>query len=511
MKLIKLNLLLILLCFYVSLAEAQPTYNLPDGIEEKDISQEFIVVKLKADTGGGKSGRKGSQSILANRAHSRFLTYLNDQAGNQNIRYQQHPLRNIYKVRIGEDENPVEVINNLLQHDDVLYAEPYFKHERLFIPDDPHAQPGGNQWYLSNIRAYDAWTIEKGDTSIVIGVLDSGVLPQHRDFADNLYINLDDPINGIDDDLDGLVDNRNGWDIADNDNNPIADTDLHGHQVTGVSSASTNNGLDIAGVGFKSRFLPIKIFKSGSDIFANGYEGIALAADLGCQVINLSWGSANSFSQAGQDIINYAVEVQDAVIVAAAGNTNAQLDFYPASFKNVLSVGASNQNDVKADFATFSYNIDLMAPGKSIFVSNGLTSFSTSQGTSFSSPMVAGAAALVRSRFPDLNAKQVMERLRVNADDIYEIPGNENFTGLLGKGRLNIHEALTNDISPSVRIEHFEYTNGLGKYAFFGDTLSIAVNLKNYLTPTTTNARAVLSSPTENVIVLQPEFRFGKL
>lgn len=487
----------------------EKAYKLPQGISKDDYSQQYVVVRLKNKISDKDQKARGSNPLSAYQTEQ-FLPYLNDNARSKNFRTDSHPLANLYKVKVEEGDDPVNVINELLKNNEVLYAEPYFEPRPLFIPDDPEAQPGGNLWYLEQIDAYDAWTIEKGDTSVIIGSLDTGILPEHFDLSGNIVINHDDPINGVDDDEDGLIDNLNGWDIADNDNNPVSDTDIHGHGVAGVSSASTNNGLGIAGVGFRSKFMPIKIFRSGSNSFSNGYEAIALAADLGCDVINLSWGSAGSFSNYGQDIINYAVEERDAVVVAAAGNTNAQLDFYPASFDNVLSVGATNDSDEKAGFATYSYKIDLMAPGQDIYVIDGDSVYSTKLGTSYSSPMVAGAAALVRARFPDLTAKQVMERIRVNTDDIYDIPTNQTFEGKLGSGRLNVFKALTNNINPSLRINDVSYSNGLGEYAFYGDTLTISINITNYLF-NTTNATATISTTSPFVEILEGDYTIGKL
>lgn len=505
----KALLISVVILFAFSLNAQNKKYTLPEGITQSDYSQQFVVVRLK-NTLATTSTKARSSSPLSSYQTEQFLPYLNESSKNVNFRSDSHPLASLYKIKLEEGDDPVEVINTLLKNDQVLYAEPYFEPRPLFVPDDPEAQPGGNLWYLEQIDVYDAWTLEKGDTSIVIGSLDSGILPEHFDLSDNIALNHDDPINGLDDDNDGLIDNLRGWDIADNDNNPVSDTDIHGHGVAGVASASTNNGVGIAGVGFRAKFMPIKIFRSGSNSFSQGYEAIALAADLGCQVINLSWGSAGSFSQYGQDIINYAVEERDAVVVAAAGNTNALLDFYPASFDNVLSVGASNTSDEKAGFATYSYKIDLMAPGEDIYVIDGDSTYSTKIGTSYSSPMVAGAAALVRSRFPNLSAKQVMERIRVNTDEIYDIPGNQTFTGRLGSGRLNVFKALTNNINPSLRIENIEYTNGIGEYAFYGDTLTIGVDVTNYLF-NTTNATATLTSTSPFVEIIDGEFNIGKL
>ncbi|MEQ8927777.1 MAG: S8 family serine peptidase, partial [Fulvivirga sp.] len=446
-------------------------YHLPKGVGENQYEPTTIIVKIKP----GKSFSKSFDQLgVSGKNLKKALIHATEKRN--------HPLANIYKIQINEGESLIEEINRLLQYDDVEYAEPYFNHRPLLVPNDPAANPTtGAQYFLNNIRAYDAWSIEQGDSTITIGLLDSGVEPNHEDLTSQIAYNYNDPINGIDDDGDGLIDNFAGWDIADGDNNPIADVDVHGTEVTAISSARTNNGIGIAGTGYKSKFLPIKIYTSPSNNFRNGYEAIALAADLSCKVINLSWGSAGSFSQFGQDIINYAVLEKDVVIIAAAGNTNEELDFYPASFDNVISVSATDINDEKTFFATYSHKVDMVAPGIEIYTAtNGNAYGGGKSGTSYSAPMVAGAAALIRARFPNLNAQQVMERLRATADDIYGIGANAAYEGMLGKGRLNMLRALT-DVTPSIRIDSTNYTNGLGNYAYRGDTLELHFQFKNYL------------------------------
>ena len=468
----KLACTILITLFSIALFGQKRAYHLPRGVNENQISTDYIIVRFKNNSPELRSRilSKGEEGNLEKAIPS------------SKSEKKKHPLSNIYKLKVDKGTDIIIKINELLQDDNVLYAEPYFNYRPLYIPNDPEANPTtGNQTYLSAIKAYDAWTIESGDSTITIGVLDSGIDFDHPDLATQIAYNIDDPINGIDDDNDGLVDNYYGWDIADGDNIPLSDFDPHGTQVSAMSSARVNNGIGMAGTGFKSKVLPIKIFTSSGNQFRYGYEAIALAADLGCKVINLSWGAEGAYSQFGQDVINYAVLENDAVIIAAAGNTNDDLDFYPASFDNVLSIAASDMSDNKTFFSTYSHNVDLVAPGIDIFTATNDGGYvSGLSGTSLSSPLVAGAAALVRARFPDLNALQIAERIRVSADDIYSVGSNGSYSGKLGKGRLNMLRALT-DVSPSIRLDTIFYTNGEGSYAFREDTLSISIQLKNYL------------------------------
>ena len=492
-----------------SLAQSNREYRLPEGTTADDYRAGLVIIKVQQKAPG--NGRTKSRSVtslagqVAAQAEPAFSW-----VGNMRARKSADPLSSYYKLKIAPGADVVQTINRLLQFEEVEYAEPYFKMSPLFVPNDPGASPEGSQYYLEIINAFNAWTIEKGKTDITIGVLDTGCDLDHEDLVNNIRYNENDPINGIDDDGNGLVDDFAGWDIADNDNDPSDDQNSHGSTVAGICSAQTNNSTGIAGTGFRARFLPIKVFESLDGGFGNGYEGIALAADLGCDVINLSWGQAGGFSQFGQDMINYAVLERDAVVVAAAGNTHGELDFYPASFDNVLSVGATNIGDSKASWATYSTKIDLMAPGDDIQSTANTGGYSTGFGTSFSCPMVAGAAALVRARFPELNAQQVMERIRVTADDIYGIPGNGSYFGLLGKGRLNMLRALTDNSSPAVRAVEFNYDNGSGAFAYFEDTLKLNFKFKNFLYPTA-SAKISLSSLSEDVIMLDSTFQLGAL
>lgn len=428
-------------------------------------------------------------------------------SGNITLSEKSSRLSNIFMIDLAAGVKVQEAIDVLSKYPNVLYAEPFFKEELLFTPNDTNI---GSQTSLGVVKAFEAWDVTKGDESIIIGVSDTGVQLDHLDLEGNLYLNESDPVNGLDDDGNGYVDDFQGWDFADQDNDPTADQNPHGTQVTGISSAVTNNNLGMAGIGYNSKFVPLKVFTSSNGSSLNTYTSIIYAADQGYDVINLSWGSTGSFSQFAQDVINYAVLEKDMVVVAAAGNTNEELEFYPASYDHVLSVANTDMEDIKAPGATFSYKVDITAPGFGVYSTKNGNSYASESGSSFSSPHVAGTAALVKSVFPHLNAQQVMEQVRVTADDVYDVGNNADYTGQLGKGRLNVFRAVSEGNAISMRINSFEYSNSFGQYAFYDDTVKVNLEFFNFLNPTT-NATATLSSPNPNVTFAEPILNIGTL
>lgn len=416
-------------------------------------------------------------------------------------------LAGVFKMELQQGQDVQEVIKLLQSSKEVEYAEPYYLPELLHSPDDEFLDL---QTHLSVIKAMDAWDVTQGSNDVVIGILDTGVDFEHPDLKENLYLNQADPPDGIDNDGDGFIDNYRGWDFANSDNNPTADFSPHGTHVTGFSSASTNNDIGIAGTGYKCRYMPIKVFKSENGTFRNGYEAMVYAAEMGCKVLNLSWGAAGMRSQYVQDIINYIVLEKDVVVVAAAGNTEGELDFYPASYDNVLSVTSSNLNDEKSDYASWSRYIDIMAPGYNVFTTKTGGDYGKTTGTSFSAPQVAGAAALVRSYYPELTAQQVIERLRMASDDVSGTGKNTNYIEKIGKGRLNMQKVLDKNIPPAVRMQQFEIFNGSGPFAFYNDTVEIRMAFKNFLSPTT-SLTATLSSSSPYVSILNEKVALGTL
>jgi len=487
-------------------------YTLPAGMSNDKIVPDLIIVKIGSVEQKSSAGRIGfnkeevlravSEKVQASKVWRAF-----PERSNSNARVTAAgDFSNIYKIKLPVGSDVIRAVNKILELDGIIYAEPYFVNELLYTPNDPNI---GSQNHLPVIHAYEAWDLERGDSTVVIGIVDTGVDMDHPDLG-NIAYNTNDPVNGIDDDQDGYVDNYYGWDLGDNDNDPNADANGHGSLVAGTASARANNNIGIAGVGFKSKYLPVKILRSSTNRLVNSYEGIIYAAEHGCKVINLSWGGVYPWFQYGQDVINYAVQVHDAVVVAAAGNTPRELDFYPASFDNVLSVGSTDVNDNKAGSSTYSYNIDVMAMGNGTYTTNNAGGYTRGYGTSFAAPQVAGAAALIRARYPNLSARQVMEQIRISADDIYDVGSNMDYYGMLGNGRLNVYQALIDTLSPSVRQIYMSHHGSYGKYVFYNDTLTIHSRVQNFLYPAK-NVEVTLSCLNENVYIDQGTFNVGNL
>ena len=139
----------------------------------------------------------------------------------------------------------------------------------MYQPNDPSAD-SVTQYHLKNIQAYLGWAISKGDTNTVIGIVDTGTDWDHPDLQDNIKHNYADTIDGVDNDNDGYIDNYRGWDLGENDNDPSSSVSSfgvhHGTGVSGIAAATTDNSKGVAGVGFKCKFLPVKIFNDNNQL-----------------------------------------------------------------------------------------------------------------------------------------------------------------------------------------------------------------------------------------------------
>jgi serine protease len=385
------------------------------------------------------------------------------------------------------------------------YVQPHYIPHTCFTPNDTNYHM---QYNVQQIRADSAWDVEQGDTNTVIGIIDTGTLLDHPDLKDNIKYNYKDTINHIDDDHDGYIDNFYGWDVGMNDNNPTWQGNQHGIHVCGIAAASVNNITGIAGIGYKCKFLPVKI-ADGTGTLVAGYEGITYAAQHGCSVINCSWGS-NYGGPYGQDVITYATINMNALVVAAAGNAGLNELFYPACYQYVLNVAATDNYDIKASFSNYGYNIGVCAPGVNIYSTwDGNPYFYTSlSGTSMASPCAAGAVGIVKSHFPAYNAEQVAQRLIVTADNIDS--KNSAYAGMLGGGRINLYRAVTVPVAHSVNMTYDSIVDNNNNIFITGDTLRIRGTFTNYL-DTVANLNVTLSTVSPYITIANGSANLGAL
>lgn len=487
-------------------------FKFTEGVTESDYMAKTIVVKIDARYKNNLQ-RNGialasvnnlMQKIGASTANQMFP---NASVSTQKTKYftEVKDLSGIYKIKYTASIAIEDVINEFLRLEEVVYAEPSYIYRTSYIPNDPDTLNSKN-YYQKIIKAYEAWNVNKGDTNVVIGIIDTGGDLDHPDLAANVKYNYADPIDGIDNDNDGYIDNFKGWDfIGANVNSVTPDGDPsvkpggndHGVHVGGDASAVADNGVGIAGVGFKSKLLFVKCTP---DAFDNGvytgYEGIAYAADMGAQIINCSWGGTGG-GQLGQEVIDYAVS-KGSLVVAAAGNNGSQLSHYPSAYNGVMAVASSTSADRKSNFSNYGYWVDISAPGSGIYSTTYNDSYDTYDGTSMASPIAAGAAALVKAQFPNYTPLQVLEQLRVTADDINSL--NNAFRDKIGKGRLNVYRALT-ESSPAVRAKQISlFDNNSGAF-LPNDTISVTLELLNYLSATS-NLQVALSSTSSAITIV---------
>jgi subtilisin family serine protease len=327
------------------------------------------------------------------------------------------------------------------------------------LPNDPSF---GQLWGLNNtgqsvktsagtpdadIDAPEAWATTTGSSSVVVAIVDSGVDWHHPDLAANIWTNPGESCpgcanDGIDNDGNGYVDDVHGWDFVNDDNDP-SDDNGHGTHVAGTIGASGSNGLGVTGVNWNVKIMPLKfIGANGEGSADDAVRAILYATRMGAVVSNNSWGG-EEFSQALEDAIADA-DARGSLFVAAAGNSGRNTDTtpdYPSGFDvpNVLTVGATDQNDVKAWFSNYGRRtVDLAAPGTNIYSTWPGGTYRFLDGTSMAAPHATGVVALAKAAFPSASAVGLKTLLLRTVDQ------NASFTGLSATGgRLNARAAVT--------------------------------------------------------------------
>jgi subtilisin family serine protease len=405
-------------------------------------------------------------------------------------------LKRTFIAAFNPEEDVLHFCNRILREcPDVELAEPYYVQQQQAMPNDPLLS---KQSVLYTIQAFEAWDIADNGDTILIGVPDSGCNWYHEDLVDAVAINdLEIPDNGIDDDNNGFIDDYYGYNYASREDggsmyygDVFNTNNTHGTYVSGIIAARVDNGMGIAGVANKCKIVPIKILaKSGSD-YLYCYQSLIYSANRGCKVVNCSWGSPSPYSVVQQSIIDYAIAC-DVALVAAGGNlvssvSDSYCTFTPASYYGVLGVGEVNAEDaVSLNHSVLGTACRIMAQGEGNISINGSNQYpSLAWGSSYSTPVVTGIVAALRSHKPELTPIQAIEIVRASAVPIRHKANNNN--NLFIPNRANMLNALTFDTenSPCITLQeqHYEDANGNITDRFFpNDTATVVLNIINLL------------------------------
>lgn len=344
---------------------------------------------------------------------------------------------------------PGQSVESLVNHystlDVVDFAEPNYRMESTAVPND---QFYNVLWGMPNIDAESAWDTRTDSSSIIVGVIDSGVQYDHPDLIDNIWTNSGEIANnGIDDDGNGYVDDFWGYDFENDDPDPM-DANGHGTHVAGTIGARGNNSQGVTGVGWNASLMSLKVIGTGTN--ADVARAIDYATDNGARITNNSYGYAGN-SVGGSNAISGAIgraKNAGVLYVVAAGNSRTNIpasdvdgsfNSWPAEYSkvhdNVITVSAI---DSDGSFASYSHwgdeSVQIAAPGTQIGSTYTQDRYVYLSGTSMAAPHVAGAAALLWAERPELSYLDIKDAILQTA--------RPDHLDLVGHGVLDLGAAM---------------------------------------------------------------------
>ena len=385
------------------------------------------------------------------------------------------PYKTFYEATTSEDV--WATVDKLSDNENILSAEPDFIWEKTdtttvaATDEEINAETHFPCMDVTGVwkDCFDPAKKEAPGKGTVVAVIDTGVDYTHKDLADNIWVNEGEiPGNGIDDDGNGYVDDVYGVDFVDGDSDPM-DEHGHGTHVAGIIAMTPGNGGGV-GVAYGAKIMCIRAGQAnGSFASSDIAKAIKYAADNGADVINMSFGGTGR---------SYLVEsaLQDAfpscVLVAAAGNdglptTDAKSagyllieNIYPAGYKYVLGVMATDNNQSLAYFSNWDFiegqncEYEMAAPGVNIYSTLPGNRYACWSGTSMAAPNVSAAAAILRSKYTDkskYSSRYIMGQL------CSATTSRVDFLGKLGDHHiypvLNIRDSLTKQAQPNLTLD----------------------------------------------------------
>lgn len=390
-----------------------------------------ILVKLK-----GSSKAMKSQAFIGKTVSEKSMSLKGSWSG-LNL----HQFKMAAKNGGGEPSEAdfQQALTDLRNDPDVEFAEPnYILHapskvgtEQIISMSDLRQQIAASSYSAfaqtnAPISSSNAWSaMSAGASPIVVAVIDTGVDVNHEIFRDSgaIWTNSGEIAgNGIDDDANGYIDDRIGWNFVANNNSPL-DDDNHGTHVAGIVLGVSQDITASPIAAAKIRIMPLKFLDSnGSGTTADAVKAIYYAVNNGARVLNNSWGGGG-YSNSLLNAIAYAYS-QRVVFVAAAGNSSSNNDVtptYPANYSvpGLISIAATTDADALASFSNYGLTtVHVGSPGYSIWSSLPGQSYGRASGTSMATPFVAGLAAIMLRENPNLSAYQVKELVFAGAQSV---------------------------------------------------------------------------------------------
>lgn len=325
------------------------------------------------------------------------------------VEYVQRTDEYIFWVPNGSTEN--EVAQSLMATGAYEYVEPNWIVYPVGCPNDSRF---GNQWQHTNVESCAAWDVYEGTANVTVTVCDTGIRTTHEDLGANRM----EAYNAV---------NRR-WE---NDGGNINDINGHGTNTNGCAAANGNNGRGVSGMGWNLNHRQMRVSNSGSGsaFLSDITHGITTAAQAGDRSINASYSGGNSGSVRSNAA---SVRALGALAFWSAGNSSQNMTSPNRDNDDVLIIGANTSSDNRASFSNYGEYVDFFAPGNGVHTTSNSsnTSYASVSGTSFSSPISAGAAALMMSSQPGIDADEVEAVMKAECDNIGSM-------STFGYGRLN--------------------------------------------------------------------------
>jgi subtilisin family serine protease len=311
-----------------------------------------------------------------------------------------------FRVEVPPGAPIMDLVDSLSQVTTVESAMPNYVSVTPFTLPQPSESGDGGWAPWEMIHAAEALAYEHGDPTVIVGVIDSGVEPNHLELAGRLRSGFDTVQLGQSELALGveLCGDRVGVDT-----NPA-----DGHVGHGMACAGIIGALGLAmppGIAGDTQIVPIRGLGAARFPGKDQPVGIGsatdldmavkMAVDLGAKVINMSFGTDDDALEAGSpkphaDVVRYALD-RGCILVAACGNNGRETRYWPAAFPEVIAVGSVSQDKMPSAFSTCGDHVTLCAPGERIHTL-GLEGYQQATGTSFAAPFVAGVAALLVAR-----------------------------------------------------------------------------------------------------------------